>query len=327
MKKWAWWILGTVLGLGVLMGTGCKPAARDASGDGADKIRLAFLTNNAANFWTIARRGCEEAERSLGNVKVEFRIPSDGSAAEQTRILNDLLAMGLDGIAISPVDPDNQTDLLNDAAAKTLLITHDSDAPTSNRACYIGTDNIAAGRQAGEAIKACLPDGGKIMVFVGKKDAQNARERFQGIQEALAGSSVEIIDIRTDDTDTVRAKSNAADTLLKYPDISGLVGLWNYNGPAILNAVQDAGKAGQVKIVCFDEEEETLTGVQEGVIYATVVQQPYEFGKQAITRMATYLAGDASVFPESKIHIVPTKLITADNVEAFAAELKDMLAE
>ena len=102
------------------------------------------------------------------------------------------------------------------------------------------------------------------MLFVGKLDARNAQERIQGIKEALAGSNIRIIDVRTDDVDDVRAKANAADTLVRYPDIKGLVGLWSYNGPAILNAVREAGKVGRVRIVAFDEADETLAGVKDG---------------------------------------------------------------
>ena len=92
---------------------------------------------------------------------------------------------------------------------------------------------------------------------------------------------------------------------MKYPDVACLVGLWSYNGPAILNAVRSAGKAGKVKIVCFDEEDETLAGVAAGDIYGTVVQQPYEFGKQAITQMAKYLGGDKDALAGGK-QIIPT---------------------
>src|SRR5262252_3732232 len=106
--------------------------------------------------------------------------------------------------------------MLNRAAQQALVVTQDSDAPNSNRVCYIGTDNVAAGRQAGQLIKEALPQGGKIMLFVGKLDARNAQERYQGIKEALQDSNVEILDIRTDDTDHPRAKANAADTLVKY---------------------------------------------------------------------------------------------------------------
>ena len=124
------------------------------------------------------------------------------------------------------------------------------------------------------------------MVFVGKADAQNARERFEGMKEALTGSNVEVIDLRTDDADRVRAKSNAADTLVKYPEVAALVGLWAYNGPAILSAVRDANKTGQVKIIAFDEEDDTLKGIREGSIEGTIVQQPYQFGYQSVKLMA-----------------------------------------
>ena len=130
-----------------------------------------------------------------------------------------------------------------------------------------------------QLIKEALPNGGKIMLFVGHSDSQNAVERSGGIKKALAGSNIEIIDIRTDDTDAVRAQKNAEDTLVKYPDIACLVGLWNYNGPAIFNAVRGAGKTGTVKIVCFDDEADTLAGIASGDIYGTVVQNPFEFGK------------------------------------------------
>jgi ribose transport system substrate-binding protein len=285
------------------------------------KFKVAFVTNNAADFWTIARRGCEKADEELDNVEVEFRIPSDGTAIEQKHILDDLLAKGMDGIAISPVDPDSQTQMLNDAGRRSLLMTQDSDAPSSERICYLGTDNPAAGRQLGALVKEALPEGGKIMVFVGNLDAQNARERYEGMKAALAGSKVEILNVRTDDTDRVRAKSNASDTLLKHPDVAALVGLWAYNGPAILSAIKDAGKVGQVKIICFDEENQTLAGIKEGAIYATVAQQPYEFGYQSVHLLAKILEGHRDAIPASKQILVPTLVVKQNNVEEFTTNL------
>jgi len=294
------------------------------NGNQPKKLKVAFVTNTAADFWTIARRGCEQASKDLGNTDVEFRIPSDGTAAEQHRIVDDLLAKGIAGIAISPVDPANQTQMLNDVAKQALVLTQDSDAPNSNRACYIGTDNHAAGKQAGEAIKEALPGGGKIMIFVGKMDAQNARERYQGVKDVLQGSNIEIIDVRTDDTDQARAKSNAADTLVKYPTISAMVGLWAYNGPAILSAIKDANKIGQVKIICFDEEDQTLAGIKDGSIYATIVQQPYEFGYQAVQMMGKVLQGDKSVVPEGRQKFIPTQVIKKDNVDEFTVKINKL---
>jgi ribose transport system substrate-binding protein len=301
-----------------------RDGGSSGGGDASKNLRLAFVTNNASDFWTIARKGTEKADSELNDAIVEFRIPSDGTAAEQKRLLDDLLAKGVEGIALSPVDPDNQTQIINDTAKRVLVVTQDSDAPKSDRAFYVGTDNVAAGRQAGGLIKEALPQGGKIMVFVGKLDARNAQERLQGIKETLQGSNIEIIDVRTDDTDRVRAKSNVSDTLVRYPEVVGLVGLWSYNGPAILNAVKESNKTGQVKIIAFDEEDETLAGVKQGAIFATVVQQPYEFGYQAIKLMHQYLKGDKSAAPANKQVFVPTLIIKQDSVEAFTQKINQL---
>ncbi len=287
-------------------------------------LDLAFLTNNASDFWTIARAGCDQAQKEVPNIKVEFKIPADGTAAEQTRIFDDLLVKGVNGIALSPVDPANQTAMIDKGAAKSLIVTQDSDAPNSKRSFYVGTDNVAAGRQAGELIKKAVPNGGSIMLFVGKRDAQNAKERIQGVEETLKGTNIKILDVRTDDTDRVRAKQNVADTLVRNPDIACLVGLWSYNGPAILNAVKDANKIGKVKIVTFDEENDTLQGVKDGAIEATVVQNPYEFGRQAVTLMAKKLRDENPNIPADGKVIVPTRAIDKGNVDEFWANLKKL---
>src|SRR5260370_16019681 len=104
--------LGLIISMLVI---GCSP--RGAS---SNKLKVAFVTNNAADFWTIARKGCEKASSELANVDVEFKIPSDGTAAEQRRIVDDLLAKGISGVAISPVDPKNQTQMINDIAKRVL---------------------------------------------------------------------------------------------------------------------------------------------------------------------------------------------------------------
>jgi ribose transport system substrate-binding protein len=289
------------------------------------KLKLAFVSNNAADFWNFAKSGCNDAAKELDNVEVFFKIPSAPTAAEQQHVLDDLLATGIDGIAVSPIDPANESEILNKVASRAMLVTVDSDAPSSKRVCYIGTDNLAAGREAGKLIKAAIPQGGKIMVFVGNMDAQNAKDRFQGIKDELAGSSVSIIDVRTDGTDAVKAQNNVEDTLVKFPDVACLVGLWNYNGPAILNAVRDSGKLGKVKIVCFDENTDTLNGVAAGDIFGTVVQQPHEFGKLAMTEMAASLRGGTNVFPAGGKQIIPTININKDNVAEFQAKVKKML--
>ena len=286
---------------------------------GGKTHKLAFVTNNASDFWTVARKGVEKAEGELGT-KVEFQIPA-GGAAEQTKIINDLVSKGTEGIAMSPVDPANQTDLINQTSEKALVFTQDSDAVDSKRTCYIGTDNVAAGRQAGDELKKALPAGGKVMIFVGKTDAQNAADRIKGLKDAIQGTKIQVLDVRTDNADRTRAKANVSDSLTKYQDLAACVGIWSYNGPAILSAVKDASKIGKVKIVCFDEEDDTLQGIKDGSIVSTVVQNPYEFGYQSVINMNKYLNGDKAVVPASKQIFIPTRIITTKEVDKFKADL------
>lgn len=311
-------------------GAGSRAGSGTAVESGARQARIAFVPNNASAFWQIARKGTEKAAEDF-NCIVEFRAPAQGTAAEQQSILEDLLVKGVDGIAISPVDPISQVELLNTVAQQTNLICHDSDSPDSNRLCYVGTDNFKAGIEAGKLIEEAMPEGGKIMIYVGMLDAQNARERYEGIKKELEGGNIEIVDVLTDNTDRVRAQTLVEDTLVTKPDITCLVGLWSYNGPVILSAVTDAGKSitqgGNIKIVCFDEDDDTLQGITDGAIYGTVVQKPYAFGYESVRLLNALARGDKSVIPESK-HVDPgVVIVRKDNVETFWTTLKRQLGK
>jgi ribose transport system substrate-binding protein len=129
--------------------------------------------------------GVNKAGADLG-VNTEVLMPAEG-IPDQKRMLEDLITKGIDGIAVSPIDPTNQTELLNQAAAKTLLITHDSDAPNANRLVYIGMSNYDAGRMCGKLVKEALPKGGKIMIFIGRLEQDNAKLRRQGVIDEILG--------------------------------------------------------------------------------------------------------------------------------------------
>jgi len=255
---------------------------------------------------------------------LNFRTPDNRTAAAQQEILSQMVADGVDGIAISPIDAEQQTEFLNAISTNVLLVCADSDAKKSKRVCYIGTDNVAAGTQAAELFKAALPQGGKIILFVSNPNAQNVEERIEGIKKSLAGSNLQIIDTLADNSKGTVAQKNAEEALAKYPDLAGMVGLNSYTGPAILMAVRTAGKVGQVKIVCFDEDSDTLAGIAAGEIYGTIIQKPFWIGYQATMRMGKYLRGDKTQLADGEI-LIPTKAVTNGNVAAFQIELKNIL--
>lgn len=148
-------------------------------------IKFAFIPNNQSSFWEEARAGCLKAGAELG-ISVDFQMPALQEATEQNRIIESLLQKGeVKGMAISVISPDSQGGLLAKVAEQMPLVTHDSDAPASARKVYLGTNNYEAGRALGKLVKASLPEGGKLMIFVGSVDARNAVDRQRGLVDEL----------------------------------------------------------------------------------------------------------------------------------------------
>lgn len=308
-------------GAGSAQATGESTRRVHQASEGAP-IRLAFVTNNASEFWKIAAKGLEKAEKEIG-VKVDFRAPATGKVEEQTRILEDLISQGYHGIAISVLSPEDQVRDLNQAAQKTNVITHDSDAPKSDRLVYIGTNNFEAGKALGQEIVKLLPDGGQIAAFVGTLSADNARQRLEGIKSVVADHKIEVVTTKEDNKDTNKARSNVEDVITAYPDVDVLVGLWSYNGPAIVAAARKQVEEGKVKIACFDEEEATLQGIQDGLIVCTVVQKPFEFGYRSAKLLHELATKGESALPASDVIDTGVDVINSENV----ADFKEKLAE
>lgn len=289
-----------------------------------DKPTLAFVVNGASDFWKAAEAGVKKAQGELPNYKLELKYPEQSSVAIQQRLMDDLVTAGVKAIMVSAVDPKTSTDGLNKIASETALFTTDSDAPQTKRVAYIGSSNVDAGKQAAEIAKKAMPDGGKCLGFVGLLGADNAKERIQGMKEGLAGTKIELVDVRGDDIDQARAKKNVEDALVASPDVTCMVGFYSYNTPRIYEALRDAGKLGQITVVGFDDDPITLGGVKEGTVAATVVQQPFEWAYQGMKLMAAYLEGDKSGIPADGLIIIPTKIIGKDDADAYAASLKAM---
>ena len=321
--------------------TGCDKKESGAS-SGTGKRKLAYVTNCVDPFWITATAGVRAAEKKFG-VECEVLMPPKG-VVDQKRMIESLLARGVDGIAISPIDPKNQADLINEAAARCPVITHDSDAPDSKRLCFVGMDNYKAGRAAGKLVKSAVPQGGKVMLFVGYMEQLNSQQRRQGVIDelldrpmlsaatmkmdppaaVLTGEKFTILGTRTDNTDYARAKANAQDTIASVPDLACMIGLYAYNAPQCLEAAKEAGKIGSIKIVSFDEQAEVLQGIVDGTVVGTISQQPYFYGFESVRILNGLANGDKSVLPPGGFLEIPIVEVTKANVEKFRTDLKKM---
>jgi len=324
----------------LLLGWGCKKSSDS-------KNTIAYVTNGVDPFWDLCAAGVRIAEKEF-NIKCEVHMPTKG-LVDQKRIMETLLAKGIDGIAISPIDAENQTAFINEAAKQTKLITHDADAPDSDRMLYIGTNNYKAGRALGQLVKDALPEGGEVMIFVGRLEQLNARQRRQGVIDELLGrpeqeltsakfdpvdaknlkaegSKYIILDTRTDNFDKAKAKSNAEDTITKYENVACMVGLFAYNPPACIDVIREANQLGKIKVCGFDEQDALLQAIKDGHAQGTISQQPWKYGYESVKAMKHILEGDTGFIPENKFMEVPFLVVTKENVDEFWAT-KNKMAE
>jgi ribose transport system substrate-binding protein len=320
-----------IAALPLLLLSACNNSKAGASASGAPAaegkiVKLAFVTNNPSQFWKIAEAGLRKYEKEA-KIQVDMKMPPNGTPEDQNQILQNLASQGYDAIAVSVVAPKDQLRVLNEVAEKTQLITFDSDADKSKRLLYIGTNNFEAGKALGERIAKLLPDGGKIAVFVGTLSADNAAQRLAGVEAAIKDKKIEIVDKREDNTDRAKARSNVEDIVNAHKDLSLVVGLWNYNGPAIAAALEGLGKQGKVKAAVFDEDDATLDAIKNGTIEATVVQKPFQFGYLSakwMHELATKPAEAKKNIPANGVVDTGVTVIDKSNVDTFKAELSAM---
>ncbi len=310
-----------------------------------ERKSVAFVTNQIADFWKIAEAGAIDAGEDF-NVDVEVIMPPEATAVVQKQKVEDLLTGGVDAVAISPLDADNQVAWLNSIGEKVPLITHDSDAPQSNRLLYIGMDNYAGGRMCGELVRQALPEGGKVLLCIGRLEQDNSKYRRQGVIDVLLGrdrtasyykeqpdaweptdgeiqgENYTIVATVTDQGKPEIALSKAEDALNTYPDLKAMVGLFEYNPPACYQALKKSNKVGEIALIGFDENDVTLQAIKDGECEGTVVQNPYEYGYQSVQVLSELLSGKEDVIPESKYVDIPPRKITKDNVDEFWEDLR-----
>jgi ribose transport system substrate-binding protein len=265
-----------------------------ASAGGFDKPRKAtepisiqIITNNGSNFWTAMEKGMDAGKKEVGcDAKWQAPPGAQPTNNDQKTVFEQQLAANVDGIAVSPIEADAFATVIDSAIDKGIpVVTFDSDSVKSKRLAYLGTNNYEAGKKAGEQAVKLLPNGGNFVAFVGNMSAQNARDRYQGFLDAVKDHKIVALqDPFQDKADkTGAAYRNVADAITKYGDkINLMLGIWSYNGPAIVDEIQkDPGRRAKVKIVVFDGDPKTLKNLDTGLVDAAIVQKPYEFGRIA----------------------------------------------
>lgn len=294
------------------------------------KPKIAVVTGGSSPFWQLIGNGAKAAAEDL-EVDLQLLMPEeDENTEQQLALLEKIDGKAVDGVALSPLDAKGQTPIINALAENALVATVDSDAPDSKRHSYIGASNIAAGHICGELVKEALPEGGTIAVVVANLTKQNMIDRKEGFETSIARAeeaTYEVLGFFSDE-DTSKEESTIGDLLKQHPEVDCIVGMNAQHGPRILKVLKEKEKLGKIKVVAFDELEGTLAGVESGDIYATVTQDPYQYGYQSVKTLAELTNASEIQRPlpgASSITSISTRTVRQDDVAEFRTHLNARL--
>jgi ribose transport system substrate-binding protein len=266
-------------------------------GQSLKSVNTWMVVNILATYWVAGKDGNAAAAKELG-IPAHFEGPSQGQLSTQVSMYNTLAASGANGMFTSVIDPVSEGSTINKAESKGVnVVAIDSPVPSKDAKTfvYVGTPNTTAGEAAGAAMKKALPHGGDVAILTGSLTATNALQRIAGFKAALKGSNITVSTTQNDNGSASTAASNADSVLASNPNLKGIYGVYSYDGPAGAVAVKAKGDIGKIKVVADDNEPGTITGLKNGSVVASIIQQPFMQGY-----LGTYITAAMKVLGQSK---------------------------
>ncbi|MBM7573031.1 substrate-binding domain-containing protein [Aquibacillus albus] len=245
----------------------------------------------------------EEAERESLNldVKIEWVAPMVANSKGQEQIFEALIQRNVDGIIISVIDTERMTSLINKAVSKGIKVaTFDSDAPSSNRAFYVGTDNYKLGQASGEALLKTVKEKNmdkhplELMVMTGTKESENLEQRIQGFKDATASLDIHIVDV-IESYDDINIASELLENYVKENpdfDLFFSTGGWPFFAPPDGMLAYKKWKANGGIAVSVDTFYPIVSAANEGLVDALVGQNFQEMGRLSLKYMYQLINGE-----------------------------------
>jgi ribose transport system substrate-binding protein len=282
------------------------------------KIAVLGLENNP--FWIPVKEGTMKAAEELAplNCKVDWiNAGAQHTTDVFSKAIEAAMAEGYDAIATIAGDSGIVPYINKAVDAGIPVATFNSETASPNkRLFFVGADLYLQGQTAGKRMNEVLNGKGKVAIITGFFSVEAHELRRKGFEDELAKDAPGITIVgrveNKDKADT--AYSQAQDFMTANPDLSAIY--VTAGGPfGAAKAVQDAGKAGQVKIICYDFVDETMQFVKSGVITGTLGQDPFAQGHDPAIRLYNYLIG--GVVPPAARLLTKADFVTKDNISQF----------
>jgi ribose transport system substrate-binding protein len=241
----------------------------------ADEYFVLIAANVQLPYWKTAASGFSHAASEFKGIRSDVMGPQSYDPKAERDAVDEAVQKKVTGILISAADPSLKDSIDKAVAAGVPVITIDSDAPSSKRLFFIGTNNYQAGFTGGQRLAKELKGKGSVVVFT-MPDQPNLQDRLRGYKDALAKTPdikiTRVVDIQGDpriafDTTTqiVGKERDKVDAFVCLEAQSGK------EVAGVLNSYHVTGKP----VIAMDTDQETLDWIQKGVIAATISQKPY----------------------------------------------------
>lgn len=284
----------------------------------AQDITIAVVPKVAVPFFDDCNTGAQEAADRLG-VNYQWVVPQNTQGATQVKIMEDLIARNVSGIAISVNEPKSVEGVIKQAMeAGIKVVTFDSDSAESGRSMYIGTINTEAGVTMGNSMAEALGGKGKVAIVTGQLGASNLNERIDGVKKALeAYPEIEIVAIEGTEDDLAKAVSVTEALLRANPDLAGIFGMSQVGGPAVAKVLAQkefSDRKGVLKVFAFDDLPDTVQGVKDGFIDGIMVQRPVTMGRLAVESLVAQIKGEAGEIKDIDTGVT---VVNAGNLDSY----------
>jgi ribose transport system substrate-binding protein len=246
------------------------------SAHNSDEYFVFVSSNIQLPYWKTAGTGFSRAAAEFKGIRFDFTGPQSYDPKAERDALEQAVQKKATGILLSVADASVLKDSIDKAIAASIpVITIDSDAPSSKRLFFIGTNNYQAGFTGGQRLAQELKGKGNVVVFT-MPDQPNLQDRLRGYKDALAKSPnikiTRVVDIQGDPR---IAFDTTTQIVGKERDkVDGFVCLEAQSGKEVASVLSSYKVSGKV-VIAMDADQETLDWIQKGVIAATIAQKPY----------------------------------------------------
>jgi ribose transport system substrate-binding protein len=284
-----------------------------AGGPKTAKLRFAVIPKSLdLPVFNYAKIGAEREAARRGGIEVLWRGPENADQLRQKEILESFITQRVDGIAISSLNGDFLTPIIDRAVdAGIPVVTWDSDAPKSKRTVFYGVDDLAAGRILGEHAAALLGGKGKVAIIT-SYGATNLERRLRGVRESVAKyPGIEVVETYDIKEDTVRCSEIMASGTNRYPDLGAWIAVGGW--PVFTRNALDVVPA-RTRVVAFDTIPPAPDLLKAGRVQLLIGQKYFGWGSESVRLLADIKSGKLPPMPiiDSGVDVV-----TADNVDAY----------